>query len=880
MVNGTDYFLTWPEAFKAGAASVGGKGWNLGRLERYGFNIPPGGVLSAAAYRDFIEYNNLGEDADTILPTVTLENVGTSETEEKLARFRERIKDGHIPPRVQAELLSKLNETGILERPVAVRSSATAEDSGEASFAGIHESFLNVQGPDNILMAVKGCYASLWTPRAVAYRRKMNIPDGRVMAAVVIMAMVEAKAAGIAFSCDPRTGREDIILINANYGLGESVVSGSVEPDEYRLDLNAAITGKRIGRKEGITVTGKDGGTEFVKPGDLPGGQVLPDENISKLGLLTLRVYEALGRGEEHQDIEWVFDGNGFILVQARPVTALPRYTCAEIKHQPDMWSNANFRDAVPMVLSSLCWSRAKPFLNLFYHIPFQMVDYKLPAGLQFLKLFHGRAYQNLSLFQWFWYDVFGVTPRETNAALGGHQPEIRINEKKPFAGIKGIRRRGRVLKLFLAVSRLRGKAEKIINAFSDMANSLSKKDFKVFKDREFFEAINNFESVYFQFATIFCASLFFTGPVGMMVKTLEKYFPGRGNALANGLMAGSADITSAQHGYRLLEMAEIARGDADARRYFSSEPFAPLLWEKELPDNSRFKQSFKSFLEEYGHRGVYELDIINPRWREDPSYLLNVVRSTMETADLGKIKARQKEKVAGAWREINRVMPFYRRIWVKYWLKKSLKGVEMREMCKSVFVKLFEPERMMFLEIGRHLAERCIIKEQADIFHCTLTEIKSILQGDWDGKGLAVLVSDRKDRRKEMEALSPPDLIIEDVPQTVRPVASTAGNVLTGLGVAAGSASGTARLIYHPHEGGKLSDGDVLVAPSTDPAWTPLFLKTSAIVMETGGFLSHGAIVAREYCVPAVVNIPGVLKIIKDEQIITVDGDEGKIYL
>lgn len=130
------------------------------------------------------------------------------------------------------------------------------------------------------------------------------------------------------------------------------------------------------------------------------------------------------------------------------------------------------------------------------------------------------------------------------------------------------------------------------------------------------------------------------------------------------------------------------------------------------------------------------------------------------------------------------------------------------------------------------------------------------------------------------MEALSPPDLIIGDVPKFAEAVTSATGSALTGMGVAAGKASGTARLIHHPHEGGKLKDGDVLVAPSTDPGWTPLFLRTSAIVMETGGFLSHGSIVAREYGIPAVVNIPGVMKTIKDKQIITVDGDEGKIYL
>jgi len=877
--SGDNHFLFWPEALKAGAETVGGKGWNLGRLARYGFDIPLGGVLSATAYRYFIEYNHL-EEAIQIEKEATPDNIGSVEMEEKLARIREKIIDGLIPQGIQEELLTRLSAAGILDKPVAVRSSATAEDSGEASFAGIHDSLLNIQGPDSTLKAVKACYASLWTPRAVAYRRKMNIPDSRMSMAIVIMAMAEAKAAGIAFSCDPGTGREDVILINANYGLGESVVSGSIEPDEYRLDLNASIMEKRIGRKEGITIPGEEDGTEFVKSGAAASEQVLPDGSIWELGRLTLRVYEVLGQGEEHQDIEWVFDGDGFILVQARPVTALPRYTCSGIKHHPDMWSNANFRDALPMVLSTLSWSRIKNTLNFGFYMPFQMVSNKTPAGLQFLKLFQGRAYLNISLQQWLYYDVFGITPREFNAIAGGHQPEIKIDPKAPYAGTKGLKRIGNALKLFLAVSRIRKAADKYFDLFINTSNKLLKKDYKTLPDGEFLNVINDLERARIQFSPVFCASMFFTGPVGRLAKALEKTFPGRGNALANALMAGSADITSAEHGYRLLEMAEIAREDADAGRYFSSGSFEPLSWMKELPDNSRFKQAFISYLEEYGHRGVYELDIINPRWREDPSYLLNIIRSTMENADLSQIKARQKEKLAKTWRQIKPGIPFYRLIMVKHWLKQSLKGVEMREMCKSILVKLLEPERIMYREIGRRLAERGVIGKQDDIYHCTVTEIKSILQEDWDGRGLAVLVSERIDRRKEMEVLSPPDLIIGDVPEYVETPAANTGDALTGIGVAAGRASGSARLINHPQEGEKLKNGDILVAPSTDPAWTPLFLKASAIVMETGGFLSHGSIVAREYGIPAVVNIPGVLKLLRDEQQITVDGDEGRVYI
>lgn len=877
------FFFSWPEAFQAGVGVAGGKGWNLGRLDRFGLKIPSGGVLATGAYRNFIAENNLLETTEKTAQSVSIGNIGEREIEEKLFLIREKIKAGSISPRIKEELISKIKNIGLLEKPLAIRSSATTEDTSGAAFAGIHESFLNILGIDNILSAIKGCYASLWTPRAVAYRRKMKVRDDEVIPAVVVMEMVEAKAAGVGFSCDPRTGREDIMVISANFGLGESVVNGEVEPDEYRLSVDywPEITEKRVGRKQGMTIPAKHGGTEFVRPAESMAGQVLSDENIVKLSFLILRAFEALGQGEQHQDLEWVFDGKEFILVQARPVTALPRYTCAEIKDQPDIWSNTNFRDAIPLVQSTLNWSFMKYGLTTILQSPLQSVGYRIPTGLRFVRLYHGRPYLNLSLQQWLLYDALGLPPRKTNDSLGGQLPEIKINEKKPYTGVKGLKRIGRMLKFLLAIAKAKRKAKKSFIKFNDYTKDVLKKDFKSFADDEFIQTFFANAKVASEFAPIFLhLGSSAAASYMMLVNALEKHFPAKGNAMTNAIMAGSGNITSALHGYRLVELAEIARNDPDARRFFSTAPFNPLLWEKDLSDKSPFKQSFRNFLAEYGHRGVYEADIINPRWREDPSYLLHIIRSTIETADAGAIKARQKEKSDRAWQEIKQKLPLHRRMLVKSLLKQALKGSEFREMAKSVYVKLYEPGRMIYQEIGHRLAERGIIKKQTDIYHCALIEITSILRGYWDGRGLAVLVADRKAMRKELETLSPPDLIIDETPKFAEPVTCSSGNELIGLSVAAGRTFGPAKLIYHPDEGGKLQAGDVLVAPSTDPGWTPLFLRASAIVMETGGFLSHGAIVAREYGIPAVVNVPGVMKVIKDSQLITVDGDEGKVYL
>ncbi len=878
------FFFNWTGAFQAGVEAAGGKGWNLGRLERYWFNVPAGGVLAAGAYRDFIEANNLLEDIGEITRNVTTGNVGDKRIEQKIFLLREKIKAGHIPSNVRDELESSLRTAGMLAKPVAVRSSATAEDSGKASFAGIHESFLNVRGFDNVLAAIKSCYASLWTPRAVAYRRKMNVKDDEVSQAVVIMEMIEAEAAGVGFTCDPRTGRECVTLISANYGLGESVVSGTVEPDEYYLNYlwevteRWEITEKKIGRKEGKTIAAGNGGTEFVASAGSSLTQVLTDENIRKLNLIILRVFDALGCGEQHQDIEWVFDGRNFFLVQARPATALPRYTFEEIKNQPEIWSNTNLKDTMPMVQSTLNWSLLEKTYKVNLKSFIKQFGYPDRSGFRAARLYHGRAYFNVSMQQWIMYDDFGITPRQMNEGLGGHQPEIEINEGKPYRGIKGFKRMWRLSKIIFSGRKILKNAQRSFADVDAFTATLLKENLKGLTEKDLLNKSAETRSKIAELFTVLMTVGVFAD-MGALVKTLEKYFSGKGQAYANALMAGSGEITSAQQGYRLVELAEIARGDAAARSFFSAEPFQPLQWEKELPEESPFKQSFRNFLAEYGHRGIYEMDLINPRWREDPSYILNVVRSTMETADLGQIKARQKEKADEAWREINRKVSSSRRGSINKILKKAVKGAEFREMAKSMLIKTYESERILFQEMGRRLAERGILAGQADLYHCTWNEIFSILKGEWDGRGLDILVAERKARMKEMEALSAPDFIIDEAPKFAEPVTPGSGNALSGIGVAAGRASGAAKLIYHPGEGEKLRAGDMLVAPSTDPGWTPLFLRASAIVVEIGGLLSHGSIVAREYGIPAVVNIPGVMKIIKDGQPITVDGGEGKVF-
>jgi len=879
-------FLSWDEAFQAGACQAGGKGWNLSRLVRFGLRIPVGGVLSTEAYLQFIGHNQLEAAVESVIRTVKIENMG--ECNDILRQVREKIRAGSLPPRVMEELAGGLEGLGIAGKAIAIRSSASAEDSAQASFAGVHESYLNVTGWENILNAVKDCYASLWTPQAVAYRRKLNIADHEVIPAVVLMEMVEAQAAGIGFTCDPQTGRPDIFIVNANFGLGESVVSGTVEPDNYYLDTQAynavpRLISKKIGAKQEITQACENGGTHSVPSENMASQQVLSDKDIERLGLILMRVFEALGDCEQHQDVEWAFDGQDFVLLQARPVTALPRYTFDALKNKPDIWSNGNFRDAVPMVLSPLHRRLMKNIIDTMQYTSFSAPGFPIPEGFQFSRFFKGRLYCNISALQWAYYDSSGMLPsKEFNDFWGGHQPEIEIEDPEPYKGEIGLERQHRAMKGMALTAEAAKSAPATFAEVADSVRAVCEKGFSHLHDRDFVNKYNELGNIIGAYSEkfIFLSGI---GSFAMMslFQTLGKHLGPRTPIVINGLMVGGeTGITSADHGYRLIELADLARQDEAAIQYLNGDNYNPLSWDAQLPESSTFKRAFRKFIEEYGHRAVYELDIMNPRWKEDPSYLLDIIKSTMDIANPSKFKAQQKDKFDLAWQEICEKVPSEEQAAIRQNIKEAQEGAAVREMNKSVLVIALEPYRLMALELGKRLSQRGIIAEQSDIFFCSWSELVSILQGDWNGDRLLSLVESRRIDQREKEALAPPDVILGEESIFSEPMVQASDNCLIGVGAASGKASGIARIINHPREGNMLQPGDVLIAPSTDPGWTPLFLKACAVVMETGGFLSHGAIVAREYGVPAVVNVPGAMRAVRDGQTVMVDGDAGKVFL
>jgi len=832
--------LEFAAAVAAGPALAGGKGAQLGRLARYGLPVPDGFVVSTAAFalamneESIAAAHRAGDDA------------------EALSAVRARLQSAPLPPALGAELADALRRHSWDETPLAVRSSAPMEDSHRASFAGIHHSELNVIGFDAVAAAVTTVWASLWTPQAVAYRQRLGILDAGM--AVVIMPMLPAVAAGVAFSCDPVSGRDDQVVINAISGLADTLVAGKVSGEEIVLEADPISEDYAVVRRGGAA-------------------SGLADARVVELAHLVRETVFALDYGAPWFDIEWVWDGERFHLVQARPVTARPWHTYPALAGQPALWSNGNTRDALPHVLNACDWAFLRRAVNLLLEHGWRLAGYPLLPGAQRAALFQGRVYLNATFIQWEGYDAIGIAPAATNRLLGGHHPDIAV----PPAGLRErAARLGRMLRYLVKSGRQRRIGRRQVEAAHAACAAWRAEDLAGLDNVEIAQRLTA--------RGLHCrrqSGLMFLqgssgGSISVLLDLIERYLPGESHALAAALMAGGEPSVTARQGYELQALAAAAAGDPAAATLLRAGAHD---WQS-LPENNAFRRRFAAFIERYGHRGIYETYMRSPRWREDASYLLQQIAGLMD-CNAAALRARQVKAREEARERLASRMPFWARRWAEALATTASRECNDREAARSAFMAYGEAARRLLLEAGRRLVASGSLAAVDDIFHLVPPELDAALTGRLQGAALRHRVADRQKLFAEWEANPAPDVIHEGaaVPPPSAPAASgSATGTWHGTAVGAGIATGQARPIRSPEEGGRLAPGDILVSPSTDPAWTPLFLRAGGLVMESGGYLSHGAIVAREFGIPAVVNLPGIMDAVANGVPLEVDGRRGTV--
>lgn len=831
-------------------AYAGGKGATLARLFQAALPVPPGCVLSPEACAMFLA-------AQRLSPTHSPEAI------------RQALGTASLPAVLEADLRTALAAVPAAPHGWAVRSSAVSEDHATASYAGVYESFLEV--PDEALWAyIRACWASWWSERAMAYRRQVGDTDAMPRMAVVVQHMVPAHCAGVAFTAEPLHGDRTRMVINAAPGLGVAVVSGIVQPEQYTL---AKTPDLRLLE------------TRLLHPNGPP---LLPPEVVLQLGALCQRLETLCG---SPQDVEWAWDGTACWMVQSRPITTLGDAT---LNGKEDVWGNANLKDVIPGLVSPFTWSLMQPQLEGAMRQQYVRAGYLIPPERPLLRRIWGRPYFNISLFNDISYTLYGTTPEVQAAQLGGMVPPGARLTVSP-----SLRQRLRWLRNILRFVRIANRAAREVPSQFAMVQQRWREERQnlpsldraalLEKLEHHAEVTQPFLELHLHLTAAMSGN--FSVLRAMVARAVPQVEPGQGPfplpspsgrgsaaSLAAELVMGIGDVSSAEHSYRLWELSRLARQSPQVMAFLARGTWD--TWQQELAGTA-FVKAWHEFLETFGHRAVYEVEMANPRWRERPDYLFEVLATyaSMPQTQAPFDPEEQARRRQAAEQEVCRLLTPWRRVWFRTTLRRTQTFSRLRENSKSHLVQLIDIGRLMALQAAHVLMQAGLLEEAEAIFYLRIEEVQTALRGAMPAETVRHLIAQRRLERQRDAARHLPDLFIGERPLYTETL-PTQGTVLTGLPSSPGRVKGIARVLCSPREGARLQPGEILVAPSTDPGWTPLFLLASGLVMETGGYLSHGAIVAREYGIPAVLNVPLATQRIPDGGSILLDGAQGVVQV
>src|SRR6266567_419014 len=874
---------------------VGGKAANLGELIRAGFSVPAGFCITTAAYARVSSRAGL----DTYLSG--LEAVSREESARQIelaTAIRTVLCQTPLLPEVIEAVTSAYQVLSSGEPiPVSVRSSATAEDLPEASFAGQQETFLNVIGSEAVLAAVQRCFASLWTDRATQYRTSLGIAPRNVRLAVVVQRMVEAEVAGVLFTANPLTGKRRQTIIDANPGLGEAVVSGATNPDHFVVQTTTGeIVERRLGDKQVIIQAAAGGGTQQIEADASSARACLSDDQIRAVAALGARVEALYGTP---QDIEWAIDASGQVfLLQARPITTLfplppevPETSESLRVYLAFGVQQGTYRPFTPMGLSALRLL-ASGFLALIgspLRDPLDGPRFVVEAASR--PFFEVTAALRSPFGRRFLIEA--MREAEVHAATAFEQL---VND--PRLSLRKTPRRtfGRALVFLLARTRL---PWYLLQAFLS-PHAASR------RAQRFVEQLHNARQIdargdaaarlaEAERLLLRCLRLAFrVSPVmlaGMQSFALARRLLGdlATESECQIVLGGSPTNPTTQMNLALWRLSQGIRTDEQSLtllRHTPAEQLAQDYRQGRLP--TPLQQSLARFLQEYGHQSVSELDLGTPRWSEDPSYVLALLTGYLDMEERAHPPDLQLQRARRAAHEMIATLSFrarqkYRLRWrlVRFFLERAHMLAGFREMTRFVAGILLAQARQLLRLVGEELARAGRLNEAADIFFLTFPEAHALLSGG----DLRERVSGRQATfARELRRRHVPLVLLSDgtepITQTQKGQSAVqVAGTLQGTPASAGRVTAPARVILDPHDA-HLEPGEILVAPSTDPGWTPLCRKASGLVMEVGGAMAHGAIVAREYGIPAVVGVAGATEWIATGSRVTIDGTTGAIVI
>ena len=846
---------------------------NLGELSKIeGIYVPEGFCISTVAFKRIIgETSSINELLDqlSLLKVEDRDEIGELSSE-----IRRVIEEIAIPEDINEAIVRLLSKFGE-KNAYAVRSSATAEDLPTTSFAGQQDTYLNIIGKAAILKHISQCWASLFTERAIIYRLQNGFDHRKVYLAVVVQKMVSPQVAGILFTADPATSNRKVLSIDASFGLGEALVSGLVNADSYKV-CNGKVIDQKIFTKKMAIYASKEGGTKAqeIEP-ERQNRQALTDEQILEL--------ECIGRTiEAHfgspQDIEWCLVDDTFYMVQSRPITTLypipeandqENHVYVSVGHQQMMTDPIK-----PLGVALWQLTAARPMYQaggrLFVDVADDLAS---PAKRNILVNVLGKS------------DPLIRDALMTLLERGDFIKLIPDDQQEPSSGQSN---KGTPPPNFQA--QLENNPTIVSNLIRNNQASIEalKQTIKTKSGSDLFDFILQDKHKLRQ--SLSDPQRFGAIMTGMNAASWinEKMMEWLGEKNVADTLAQSApnNITS-EMGLALLDVADVIRPYPAVIDYLQDAEDDRFLDGLVKLDGGREAQdAINAYLSKYGMRCVGEIDITRTRWSERPMVLVPLILLNIKNFEPGAAQRRFEQGRQEALKKEQELLERLKQLpdgeqkaeETKQKISLLRNFVGYREYPKYGMVNRYFAYKQALLKEAEQLVQAGVIHEKEDIYYLSFEEFRDVVRThtvDYQ------IISKRKDEYKHYEKLTPPRIITSDgeiiageYKRENLPAAA-----IVGLPVSSGVIEGRARVILNMEEA-DLEAGDILVTAFTDPSWTPLFVSIKGLVTEVGGLMTHGAVIAREYGLPAVVGVENATKLIKDGQRIRVHGTEGYVEI
>ncbi|HVX27486.1 MAG TPA: phosphoenolpyruvate synthase [Parafilimonas sp.] len=862
------FVFSFQEIDKTKFNVVGGKGANLGELSKIeGIHVPDGFCISTEAYKKIIaETSSINELLNL------LSNLKAEERDKILAlstEIRSAIEAIKIPEHIVEEISQHISRLGE-KNAYAIRSSATAEDLPTASFAGQQDTYLNVIGKASILKHISKCWASLFTERAIIYRIQNGFDHRKVYLSVVIQKMIFPQASGIVFTADPINGNRKILSIDASFGLGEALVSGIVNADNYKVQTGAIIN-KKISTKKIVVRAANDGGTkeEAINVSE-QNEQALSNEQILQLEIIGRKIEKHFG---VPQDIEWCLADEIFYVVQSRPITTL--FPIPEVNDDTN---------------------------HVYISVGHQqmMTDAMKPLGISMWQLVAGAPMYKAAgrLFVDVAHQLSSANSRTMLLKMmEQHDPLIKD-------ALNTIIERGNFIQM-LADDEQAKTSHRPLQGFNTLkdfdpaivSELIKRSETEIEELKQNIKTKSGLELIDFILEHIEQSKKSRTDPqsfgVIMTPMNAASWLNEKMNEwlneknVADKLSQSLSNNITSEMGLALLDVADKIRPYSDVINYLQHVKDENFL--DELPKfagGAEVHNAINRFLTKYGMRCAGEIDITKPRWSEKPTTLLPMILSNIKKFEPGESKRKFDKGLQEVLKKEQQLLEKLKQLPDgEQKVKETKKMIALvrnfagyREYPKYDIISRHFVYKQALLKEAKLLLNANIIHEKEDVYYLTFEELREVIQTN---KVDHQLISKRKEEFKFFEKLTPPRVITSDgeiVTGTYKRE-NLPANAIIGLPVSSGVVEGRARVILDMHDA-NLEDGDILVTRFTDPSWTPLFISIKALITEVGGLMTHGAVIAREYGLPAVVGVENATELIRDGQRIRIHGTDGYIEI